>query len=68
MKIFSLIYSIICYIFCFINIGVFFFIERETVWLALASTNFLLGLKYFEDWCRYKLEEDKIKMLNREKG
>ena len=67
MKIFSLIVMYSFLLCCFVDIGVFF-MEREIVWLALASTNFLLALKYFEDWRRYKLEEDKIKMVNREKG
>ena len=61
MKIFSLIASIMFFIFCFINIGVFFFIERETVWLALASADFLLGGKYYEDWRRYRLEKNERK-------
>ena len=68
MKIFSLIAMYSFLLCCFVDVGVFFFIEGEIVWLALASANFLLALKYFEDWRRYKLEEDKIKMLNRKKG
>ena len=60
-KTLSLFLSIMFFIFCFINIGVFFFIEGEIVWLALASADCLLGGKYCEDWRRYKLEENERK-------